>query len=126
MMMMTTNTVRKWMLGAALCALVPLASAASWVAILKNTPAEDFNEADIRLFLDQARLALDAEGPAREISWSHPDSGAGGKFLELGRSSMGDGSPCKRMRFTLHSRSLSDRASTWTLCRVEGRWRVKT
>jgi hypothetical protein len=123
--MKTKQWVPAWILGAVLCAAVPVASAANWVAILKNTPAEDFNDDDIKLFLDSAKLALDAEGPAQESSWNNPASGSGGKFLELSRSSAG-GNACKRMRFTLHSRSVSDRSTVWTLCRIDGRWRVKT
>lgn len=112
-------------LGALLCAAAPFASAAGWVSILKNTPAEDFGEDDIKLFLDGARTLLDDEAPAREVAWSNPATGAGGTFLELQRS-QGAAGACKRMRFTLHSRSIVGKASVWTLCRVDDRWRVKS
>ncbi len=114
-------------LGACLCAAAPLASAAGWVSILKNTPAEEFGEEDIQLFLDSAKSALDDEGPAHERAWSNPASGAGGTFLELKRNSSSEAdSACKRMRFTLHSRAVADQSSVWTLCKIDGRWRVKS
>ncbi len=119
------NKALTWILGACLCALAAQASALGWISVLKNTPAEDFGEDDIKLFLDQAKLALDDEGPAREFIWSNPASGAGGKFLQLHRSEEADG-VCKRMRFTVRSRSIAEQTGVWTLCKLQGRWRVQS
>jgi len=122
---MNKKSLPTWILGAALCAAAPLASAAGWVSILKNTPAESFDEEDLKLFLDSAKLSLEEQGPAQETTWSNPATGAGGKFLELKRIPGADG-VCKRMRFTLRSRQMADKASVWTLCKVDDRWRVKS
>ena len=50
---------------AALCANPALAQ--NWIGLLKNTPAERFDEEDLRLFLDMGRKALN-EAPEKSLS----------------------------------------------------------
>ncbi len=106
-------------------AFAPHAHSAGWVSILKNTPAEMFDDEDIRIFLVNAQAALNAEGPASELAWANPKTGAGGRFLELNRTVSADGSVCKRMRFWMHTRTRSEKSAVWTMCRIDDRWRVK-
>jgi hypothetical protein len=109
---------------ACLLPAAPAAHAAGWVVLLKDTPAEDFDDEDIRQFLSAAKRALDADGPPEEVQWSNPASGAGGRFKELSRSTDAAGRPCKQLRFGIYSKKQSEKSTTWTLCREEGRWRL--
>jgi surface antigen len=112
----------------ALAGLLPAAppvAAAGWVVLLKDTPAEDFDDDDLHQFLSAAKRTLDAEGPAEEVQWSNPATGAGGRFKELSRSTDASGRPCKRLRFGIYSKKQSEKFTTWTACRTEdGRWRL--
>src|SRR5262245_37868162 len=47
------------LLGAACALFASGAAAQNWVTLLKNTPAESFDDEDLRLFLDTARKVLD-------------------------------------------------------------------
>ena len=49
------------------------AQATGWVVVLKNTPAEDFNDEDIQQFLSAAVKLLNApgEGPAPDVAWQN-------------------------------------------------------
>ena len=42
----------------ALVAVAPAAIAQNWVSLLKNGPAERFDEEDLRIFMDTARKVL--------------------------------------------------------------------
>ena len=46
------------------------AAAQNWIGLLKNTPAENFTEEDLKLFLDASRKALnrDSHGPDRKVA----------------------------------------------------------
>jgi len=46
-------------LAAVALALVSTAASAQFVALLKNSPAELFDDMDLRIFLDTARRVLD-------------------------------------------------------------------
>jgi len=114
---------------ACMCALalsLP-AQAAGWVVVLKNTPAEDFNDEDIRQFLGAAVKLLNApgEGPAPDVAWKNPESGCGGDFKELARSVDAAGRACRRIRLGVYSKQHPASVATWTVCRGEdGRWKV--
>ena len=58
----------KLLIALALAAASTTAAAQNWIGLLKNTPAERFEEEDIRLFLDAARLkvALEKIGKVEE------------------------------------------------------------
>lgn len=116
---------RAWLVCLALGASALPALAAGWVAALKNTPAEAFEEEDLRLFLDSASQLLKAEGQPEPISWSNPDTGAGGRFELVGRSTNAQGLSCKRVRFSVHARNRAAKTATWTAClNAQGRWQL--
>lgn len=103
----------------------PPAAAAGWVAALKNTPAEAFDDEDLRLFLASAGQVLNAEGPAEELKWDNPATGAAGRFKELGRSRTKDGQPCKRVQFWVSAKRRAEKGAIWTACKSpEGRWQL--
>ena len=110
---------------ACLLPVAPPAGAAGWVVLLKDTPAEDFDDEDLGLFFSTAKRTLEAEGPPEEVQWSNPATGAGGRFKELSRSTDAQGRPCKRLRFGIYSKKKSEQSTTWLVCRdKDGRWRL--
>jgi hypothetical protein len=116
-------------LAACLCVLALAAArpaqAAGWVVVLKNSPAEDFNDDDIEQFLQTAVKVLNAEAPQGEVAWRNDASGAGGHFKELGRSVDKAGRPCRRLRLGVYSKQKTESFGTWMVCKGEdGRWKV--
>ena len=103
------------------------AQATGWVVVLKNTPAEDFNDEDIREFLAAAVKLLNApgEGPAPDVAWKNAETGAGGHFKELSRSLDPLGHACRRLQLGVYSKQHPESIATWTVCRGDdGRWKV--
>lgn len=104
-----------------------MAAAAGWVGLLKNTAAESFQEEDLRMFLDAAGKALNAEGPRVPVEWSNAENGTGGSFLVAGKSVGTGGAPCKRVRFSTYATKYppSKSSTTWTACKApDGPWKL--
>ena len=100
------------------------AAAAGWVALLRNTAAESFDEDDLRMFLDAAKQALNAEG-REPVDWVNSATSKGGSFLVIGESVGADGAPCKRVRFSTYAPKYPKSTTTWTACKApDGRWRL--
>lgn len=103
----------------------PFAATAGWVGLLKNTPAEQFQDEDIRMFLDSAKQVLEAPGPAQTVSWANPGTGAGGRFKVLSESVAKDGAPCKRVRVGVYATKAPEKSATYTACKgPDGRWKL--
>ena len=117
-----------WQKSLFLCFLLSFsafAGAAGWVSILKGTPAETFQDQDLRLFLDAAKQALGADELAQTVNWRNADTGAGGDFLVLKQSVAADGSLCKRVLFTVFSSKQPAKKATWTACKAgDGPWKL--
>jgi hypothetical protein len=97
---------------------------AGWVAVLKNSPAEDFDDEDIQLFLANAKTALDATG-TEPVAWVNPRTGSGGTLTVTGQPKAKSGAECKRVRMQLYSKKQQGYASTLTACRDEqSHWRL--
>ena len=109
---------------AAACALaLPSASAQNWVTLLKNTPAESFDDEDLRLFLDTARKVLDGGAPENQpVAWENPKSRNRGDMTVL-RNFESKGRPCKEVRVRNESRGRKS-DNRRILCRVDERWRL--
>jgi surface antigen len=105
-----------------------VAGSGGWVAILKNTPAEQFDDEDLKMFLAAAGNALNAEAtPPQPVVWSNPDTGSGGRFLELRRSTLSGGAPCKRMKVSTYAKNRSEQSVTYTLCKnAAGKWQLSS
>ena len=122
--------MRSWLRGV-LCATLVLAGlpseAAGWVKLLNGTAAEKFQEDDLRMFLEAARDALNAEGPPKTVSWANDKNRTGGSFLVIGESKRGD-LPCRRLRFSTYAPGYPNppkASTTWTACRSpDGRWKL--
>ena len=78
-------------------ALVSTAASAQFVALLKNSPAELFDDRDLRIFLDTARRVLDDGVENQPMAWKNPDTGHGGDMTVLKRFES-NGRKCQRVR----------------------------
>ena len=97
-------------------------AAQNWVGLLKNGPAERFDEEDLRIFMDTARKVL-AEGKDNEkVSWSNPKSSARGDITVL-RSFEWKANPCKEVRIQNQAQGRKGDV-TFGMCSVDGKWRV--
>ena len=110
------------LLGAACALLSPGATAQNWVTLLKNTPAEYFDDEDLRLFLDAARKTLNEAPDNQPVAWENPKSRNRGEMTVL-RSFESKGNACKEVRVRNESRGRKSDNSR-TLCKVDERWRL--
>ena len=98
------------------------AAAQNWVGLLKNGPAERFDEEDLRLFMDTAQKAL-AEGKDDEtLSWENPKTRARGDITVL-RSFAWKTNPCKEVRIRNQAQGRKGDVN-FGMCQVEGKWRL--
>jgi surface antigen len=105
-----------------LLAASPAAVAQNWVALLKNGPAERFDEEDLRLFMDTGRKALTEGADNQTLSWENPKTRARGDITVLRRFEW-KSHPCKELK--LHNEAQGRKGdSTLALCQVEGKWRL--
>ena len=96
--------------------------AQNWVALLKNTPAERFDDEDLRLFMDNGRKAL-AEGKVNETaSWENPKTRARG-YIKVLRDFEHKKMPCREVQMYNEAQGRKN-TSTLSLCRLEGKWRL--
>jgi hypothetical protein len=102
------------------------AHASGWVALLKNTPAEVFDDEDLHLFLAAAGKALAAEDGS-PVDWSNGATGSGGSFKPLGAAPSVKGLPCKKVRMTVYAKKRSQKSTNVTACKTpEGKWKLAT
>ena len=102
----------------------PFVAAAGWVAVLRGTPGEDFNDEDLRQFLEAAKQALEAPAPPQTLAWRNAESGSGGTFLVLGEPKVKNFDTCRRTRMTLYSKKRKGYPTVYTACKdpASGRW----
>jgi surface antigen len=100
------------------------ALAQNWIGLLKNTPAERFDEEDLRIFLDIGRKALNETPDNQPLSWENPKTRAGGEITVL-RSFESKGRPCKDVRVRNHAQGRKG-DNKLSLCRVDDKWRLLT
>ena len=98
------------------------AAAQNWIGLLKNTPAEHFNEEDLKLFLDASRKALSDTPAGETVKWQNPVSGSRGELKVIKLFTWQD-HPCRQLRV---SNETIDRkgSSTLNLCQVAGKWKL--
>jgi surface antigen len=108
-----------------LAAASPWALAAGWGAVLRDSPAEDFDDEDSRLFLAAIKQVLEAPLPPQPLEWRNDASGAGGTLLVVGQPKRPDFGECRRVRATLYSKKRKGGSSVWTACKdASGRWKL--
>jgi surface antigen len=110
------------LLGAACVLAAPGAAAQNWVTLLKNTPAESFDDEDLRLFLDAARKTLNEAPDNQPVTWENPKSRNRGEMTVL-RSFESRGNACKEVRVRNESRGRKS-DNRRILCKVDERWRL--
>ena len=110
----------KWLALALLFAAT--SASAQFVALLKNSPAELFDDEDLRLFLDAARKALDEGAEKQAFPWQNAKTGHRGEFTVL-RTFQSQGRDCKRVG--VHNEAQGRKSDMrHNLCKVDGRWRL--
>ena len=110
------------LLGATCALFVSGAAAQNWVTLLKNTPAESFDDEDLRLFLDAARKTLNEAPDNQPVTWENPKSRNRGEMTVL-RSFESRGNACKEVRVRNESRGRKS-DNRRILCKVDERWRL--
>ena len=110
------------LLGATCALFVSGAAAQNWVTLLKNTPAESFDDEDLRLFLDAARKTLNEAPDNQPVTWENPKSRNRGEITVL-RSFEWKGRSCKEVRVRNESRGRKS-DNRRILCKVDERWRL--
>jgi surface antigen len=98
------------------------AAAQNWIGLLKNTPAENFNEEDLKLFLDASRKALNESAAGETVKWQNPVSGSGGELKVVKLFTWHD-YPCRQVRVSSHTVDRKGN-STLNLCQVTGKWKL--
>jgi surface antigen len=106
----------------ALTAFSSLAAAQNWVALLKNTPAERFDDEDLQMFLAAGRRALTEAKDNEPIRWENPKTRARGE-LTVTRSFEWKSYPCKELQMYNEAGGRKG-TSTFNLCSVDGKWRL--
>jgi len=99
-----------------------VALAQNWVGLLKNTPAERFDEDDLRIFMDAGRKALNDTPDNQSVTWENPHTKAGGQITVL-RSFESKGLPCKEVRVQNHAQGRKG-DNKLNLCKKDGKWRL--
>ena len=114
--------IRLSILAVALAFFASPALAVNWISVLKNTPAERFDEEDIRLFLEAARKTLNETPDNQPVTWQNPATKAGGE-LTVVKSYESKGQPCKALRVRNQAAGRKNDV-TLNACKVENRWRL--
>ena len=108
----------------ALLGASPIVLAQNWVTLLKNTPAERFDEQDLRLFMDAARKALDEGKENQTLSWENAKTRARGEITVV-RLFDWNKLPCREVR--IYSETPGRKGTnTRHLCQADGKWRLVT
>jgi surface antigen len=103
-------------------AFAATSASAQFVGLLKNSPAELFDDEDLKLFLEAARKTLDQGGESQSFAWRNPETGHRGEFTVL-KAFQSNGSDCKRVG--VHNEAQGRKSDMrHNLCKVDGRWRL--
>jgi surface antigen len=119
---MKMHLARKLVLAAVLAATSSLASATNWVGVLKDTPAEEFDDEDLRIFLDTSRKALNEGRDNETLSWDNPETRSRGDITVL-RSFDWKTHRCKEVRLNNEAGGRK-RTSMLNVCSIDGKWRL--
>ena len=115
-------TSRLMLAAAVLCLVAAPAAAQNWIPLLKNTPAEHFDEEDLKLFLDAARRALNEATDNQTVSWENKATGHRGELTVL-RSFTWKDRNCREVG--VHNYAGGRKSNkVANACRVDGRWRL--
>jgi len=106
----------------ATCLLASPAFAAEFEGLLKGSPAELFDQADLRLFVDTAYKTLDQGVEKQPLAWRNDNNGHRGDMTVLKRfQSKGRNCAQLRVRNEAQGRKSEMRHN---LCSIDGKWRL--
>ena len=105
-----------------LAAASPAAMALNWVPLLKNSPAERFDDEDLHMFLNTARKTVNEAKDNQTVSWENPDTKHHGDFTVL-KSFQKDGRSCKQVQVRTEADGRKA-TSVVDACQVDGKWRL--
>lgn len=105
-----------------LCIGTRPAAAQGWIGLLKNTPAEQFDDEDLRLFMDASRRALDETPERGTVSWENPATKSRGEVTVLSIFTW-ETHACRRLKVANQARGRKS-SHVISLCRIDDRWRV--
>jgi surface antigen len=104
------------------CLLAMPAAAAEFEGLLKGSPAELFDEADLRLFVDAAYKTLDQGVEKQPLAWQNEKTGHRGDMTVLKRfQSKGRNCALLQVRNEAQGRKSEMRHN---LCSIDGKWRL--
>jgi surface antigen len=116
------RAIRTSIAALALAAAVAPAHAQTWSALLKDTPAEKFNDEDMRLFNEASGKALNDAAVGETVRWENPATRSRGDLTLLKVFNWKD-QPCRQIR--IHNEARGRKATnTLNLCRMADQWRM--
>jgi len=89
---------------------------------LRDVLAKEFNDEDIRLFMDAWRKTLDEAPEQGTVSWENPATRNRGD-LTVAASFAWQAHPCRRLDIVNEARGQKSRSSM-SFCRIDDRWRA--
>jgi len=108
-----------------LAVILALASApalAQYASLLRDSAAQRFDDEDLRLFLDNARKALNETPDNQTTSWENPKTRHRGEVTVL-RSFEAMGGRCKEVKVLNQAQGRKE-TNNFNLCQVDGKWRL--
>jgi len=104
------------------CSLAAAPAMAQFVSLMKGTPAEFFDDVDIRMFLDAARKTLDEGQDNQTITWENPKTKHHGDFMVV-KTYQSKGRPCKDVRVRNEAQGRKS-DNVRHLCSISGKWKI--
>ena len=98
------------------------ALAQSWRSMMRNTPAERFQDEDWAVFLKQAYKTLDEAPENQPVKWERAETRRRGELTVL-RSYESKGRRCRELRVQNEGDGRKS-DNTFNLCSVDGKWRL--
>jgi surface antigen len=105
-------------------AAVPAAAQQGWFSLFRNTPAEQFDDEDLRLFIEASRKALNDTPEQGTVSWENPKTQSRGDVTVLSVFTWQE-HPCRKIKVVNEARGRKG-TTTPSFCRVDDKWRVVT
>ena len=93
-----------------------------WIGVLKNTAAENFDDEDLRLFMDASRKALNGPPEQGAVAWENAATKSRGN-VTVEKTFTWHDHPCRRLRVDNEAHGVRD-SQTASLCQVDLRWRL--
>lgn len=118
---MNRNVWRR--LGITVLAVVVLPAVAQNLhGLMKDSPAEKFNDEDVRLFNQAAAKALNEAAVGETVRWENPASHSRGELKVLKIFTWKD-QPCRQVRVRNEAGERKS-SNALNVCRVSDRWRL--